>query len=519
MNDSGVLHARRVWAGDGRSGESVWWANGVIQGVGPRQVIDRAAPSPLPRYTLPTALVTPGLVDGHTHFGLWALGRGRVRLARCRSAKEAAEEVRTGAVEGGWIIGQGWDANGWPHPPHRGVLDAVTDRPVFLESLDVHAAWVSTSALRAAGITRATPDPFGGRIVRDPAGEPTGLLLERAIELIRPHLPTPTGPRLRHVILDAQREAHTLGVTGIHDVEGLETLEAFEALRDSGLLKLRVLFHPPVAELPRLIERGWRSGEGDPWITRGGVKLFLDGSLGSRTAWMLTPYEGTTDRGMPITSVEVARTAIQMAAEAGISAAVHAIGDAAVRRALDLLEEAPRVGLPHRIEHFQCVHADDLGRAGQAGIALSMQPAHLRTDIPLIDRHWGFRGFGAYNFRTLAQAGNTLVFGSDTPVAPLDPREGIRAALDRDAADGSARQWRRNERITLGHALTGYTRAPAWAGGVLHRRGTLAPGMDADLVAWELDEVAERGGEEAGAAFAAGRCIMTVVAGVRVYPE
>jgi predicted amidohydrolase YtcJ len=147
-----------------------------------------------------------------------------------------------------------------------------------------------------------------------------------------------------------------------------------------------------------------------------------------------------------------------------------------------------------------------------------MQPAHLLTDIPLIDRHLGVRGFGTFNFKSIAAAGNTILFGSDVPVATLDPRQGIRAALDRDAADGSVRGWRRNERITLGHALTAYTRAPAFAGGVLHRRGTLAPGMDADLVAWEGTEAAEQAGEGAGAAFAAGKCVLTVVGGEVVHP-
>lgn len=502
----------------GRGGESLWWSDGVIRGVGTRLEIEKAAPSSLPRYPLPSALVTPGLVDGHTHFGMWALNRRRVHLAGCRSRQEAVTRVAAGVSEGGWVMGQGWDANGWRERPEKGVLDVVQPGPVFLESLDVHAAWVNSAALLRAGITRATPDPFGGVIVRDGAGEPTGLLLERAVELMLPHLPVPGQNRLTHALRDAIPVAHQFGVTGVHDVEGLDALKALEALRDSGGLKLRVLFHPPVADLDRLIEMGWRSGEGDGWITNGGVKLFLDGSLGSRTAWMLQSYEGSRDRGMPITELKVAREAIQMAAGAGISSTVHAIGDAAVRRALDLLEQAPGVGIPHRIEHFQCVHPDDLRRAGVAGIGVSMQPAHLLTDIPLVDRHWGVRGFGAYHFKTIAEAGNTIVFGSDVPVASIDPRDGIRAALDRDAADGSARMWRRNERITLGHALTAYTRAPAWAGGVAHRRGTLAPGMDADLAVWELPDLALRGGEGAGAAFAAGTCVMTVVAGQVVHP-
>jgi predicted amidohydrolase YtcJ len=516
VHSGGVIHARQVWTGRGASGESLWWESGVVRGVGSRVEIERAAPSPLPRYERPGALVTPGIVDGHTHFGMWGLGRKRVQLAGSPTREEVVRRVAAGVPEGGWILGQGWDANGWDSPPERGVLDAATRYPAFLESLDVHAAWVNSAALRIAGIDRSTPDPFGGRIVRDPSGEPTGLLLERGVELIQPHLP-PATPSLRSALLEAQGEAHRLGVTGIHDVESLETFRAFEGLRDSGELRMRVLFHPPVAELRRLIATGWRSGRGDEWITRGGVKLFLDGSLGSRTAWMLRPFEGSRDRGMPITALETAGEAITLAAGAGISATVHAIGDAAVRRALDLLEGAPRVGIPHRIEHFQCVDGADLARAGRAGIPVSMQPAHLLIDIPLVDRHWGGRGRNAYHFRSIAQAGNTIVFGSDVPVASIDPRDGIRAALDRDAADGSVRGWRREERISLGRALSAYTTAPAWAGGVLARRGTLAPGMDADLVAWEVDEAAARGGEGAGAAFAAGRCVLTVVAGEVVF--
>jgi predicted amidohydrolase YtcJ len=220
---------------------------------------------------------------------------------------------------------------------------------------------------------------------------------------------------------------------------------------------------------------------------------------------------------MPITALESAEEAIQLAGRSGISATVHAIGDAAVRRALDLLERAPKVGIPHRIEHFQCVHPNDLVRAGRAGIPVSMQPAHLLTDIPMVDRHWGGRGAGAYHFRSIARAGNTLVFGSDVPVASIDPRDGIRAALDRDAADGSVRGWRREERLSLGHALTAYTAAPSYAAGTLSRRGTLAPGMDADLAAWDVDEAAERGGAGAGAAFAAGHCVLTVTAGEVVF--
>ncbi|HEU4570317.1 MAG TPA: amidohydrolase [Gemmatimonadales bacterium] len=517
MGKSGVLHARRVLTLTGQEGGSLWWEDGVIRGVGSRGQIDREAPSSLPRQEIPGALVTPGIVDGHTHFGMWGLGRRRVQLAGATTLGEALELVRGGVTEEGWILGQGWDANGWPEPPSRGALDAVREEPTFLESLDVHAAWVNSAALTRAGISRDTPDPEGGRIVRDAAGEPTGLLLERGVELMLPHLPVPSAERLTQALLEAQHAAHRFGVTGIHNVEGLGVLQAFQHLEESDQLRLRVLFHPPVEALPELVARGWRSDGSGTWLSRGGVKLFLDGSLGSRTAWMLEPFEGSADRGMPITGLAQAGTAVRMAAEHGIAATVHAIGDAAVRRALDLLEPLPRVGVPHRIEHFQCVHPSDLARAGRAGIGVSMQPAHLLTDIPLVDRHWGARGAGAYHFRSILEAGNRVVFGSDVPVATLDPRAGIRAALDRDAADGSVRGWHPSERLDLETAVAAYTTAAAWAGGVAGRRGTLAPGMDADLAVWEVDEAAERGGAGAGAAFAAGRCVMTVVAGEVVF--
>jgi predicted amidohydrolase YtcJ len=462
-------------------------------------------------YELRDALVTPGFVDGHTHFALWALNRRRVQLAGTTTRESALEAVAHAIPSQGWVIGQGWDANGWPMAPDRGALDAVQPFPVYLDSLDVHAAWVNSAALRAAGISRDTPDPFGGRIVRDAAGEPTGLLLERAVELMTPHLPEPPAETLDMALREAQSEAHRLGVTGIHDVETLSVRAAFERLETHDRLRLRVLFHPPVASLQELIRHGARSGQGSRWLTTGGVKMFLDGSLGSRTAWMLEPYERSRDRGMPITSASDAGTAMRLAADAGIASVVHAIGDAAVRRALDLMTELPRVGLPHRIEHFQCVHPDDVGRACAANIVLSMQPAHLLTDVPLVERHWGSRGRGAYAFRTLLRHGAPLVFGSDVPVASIDPREGVYAALERRASDGSpSGGWRPEEKVGLEDAVRAYSAAAAAAAGVSGRRGTLAPGSDADLVAWEVDPAAER---DDGHAFRAGRAVLTVVDG------
>jgi predicted amidohydrolase YtcJ len=495
----------------GAEADAIWWQDGKVRAVGAHQEILRRAPRSLPRYELPATLVTPGFVDGHTHFALWSLSRGRVQLAGVESRGEAARRVAAAVPEQGWVVGQGWDANRWPEPPHRIVLDAVQAAPVYLDSLDVHAAWVNTAGLRAAGIGAETPDPPGGRIVRDAAGEPTGHLLERAVELVTRVLPRPPADRLDQALHDAQAEAHRLGITGIHDVEDAAARAAFARLDAAGELRLRVLFHPPVASLPALIRDGERSGAGSDWLMLGGVKMFLDGSLGSRTAWMLRPYEGSRDRGLPLTDADEAERAMRLASEHGIACTVHAIGDAAVRRALDLMTALPRAALPHRIEHFQCVHPDDLVRAARAGIVASMQPAHLLTDIPLIERHWGARGAGAYAFRSLLRRGTPLVFGSDVPVASIDPREGVFSALDRTMGDGSPRGgWRVEERLTFEEAVRAYTVAPAQAAGVGARRGTLEVGMDADLVAWSCDPATEG---DSGSAFRSGRAELTVVGG------
>ncbi len=497
-------------------GDAIYWRDGRIVAVGPAGEVARLLPPGTPEYHAPGAMVTPGMVDSHTHFGPWALGRLRVKLAGCDRG-EALRRIAAANWEDGWILGQGWDANDWDAPPDRAMLDALHAGPVWLDSLDVHAAWLNSAALRAVGIDRTTADPPGGRIVRDGAGEPTGVLLEHAVELAATRLPSPDPDRLAAALRDATAHLHRLGVTGIQDMSDRPTLAALERLDASAGLNLRVLTFPPAAMLGELAARGLRTGAGWEMLRWGGVKLFLDGSLGSRTAWMLEPYRGSRDRGMPLLSGAEAADTMRRATAAGFAVAAHAIGDAAVRRALELMEMLPSLAVPHRIEHLQCVAPADLDRAARAGIVASMQPAHLLVDIPLAERHWGERSAGAYAFRSLIRRGTVVAFGSDTPVATPDPRAGIFAALARTDLGGKpAGGWYAGETISFAEALEGYTVAPALAAGVADRRGRLAPGYDADFVVWDADPDLER---NRGETILSTRATMTVVGGRIVWSE
>jgi predicted amidohydrolase YtcJ len=518
--------------GEHRPVAAVLIREGRVAAIGSEAEVAAAAPAGARTIRLPGATVTPGITDAHVHLSAWAIARRDVELAHSRTLQDGLEAIGRHAREHPdreWVLGLGWDRNRWGGLPTRQALDAVVpDRPALLESHDIHASWLNTEALRRCGITASTADPEGGQIVRDPAtGEPTGVLLENAKALAAPHLPRHGPAQLREALLDAQREAHRLGITGVHSVEP-SGIADFSMLEREDRLRLRVLQHLPLAQLEPALELGLRSGWRSPghtaagppaadaaprgWIKIGGVKMFLDGALGSRTAWMREPYTGTADeRGIQTLPPDEFREIVRRMHGGGLAVTVHAIGDAAVELALRVLSEVPPPpGLPHRIEHVQLCPPELWSLAGRSGIVGSMQPTHLLSDIPAAETHWGHeRSRGAFAFQPLLRAGMTLAFGSDVPVETIDPRPGLFAAVRRVGSDGEpAGEWYPEHRLTAEQALRGYTEGPAVAAGEVGRQGRLLPGYLGDLVAWDRDPLTCDADE-----LREMRCLLTVVGG------
>lgn len=450
----------------------------------------------------------PGFIDAHVHFAWWALRREQVDLSDASSPEQAMAKVAERVAQtppGTWILGGGFDRNVWPGAawPTRQMLDAVAPQhPVMLNSHDHHSIWVNTLALRLAGVTAETPDPPGGRIARDPiTGEPIGILSESAVQLVQRVVPSPTLSQAVAAMREAQPLAWAAGLTSIHeihDTDDMMAFRAFQALRRAGELGLRVYQHVPASRLEAFIQAGVQSGFGDEWVRIGGVKFFIDGALGSRTADMLEPYIGEPDnRGVPIMDKEAMLEQALRASRAGLSVSVHAIGDRANRSILDVLEAVRRdeeangrCRLRHRIEHVQILHPDDLPRLAQLDVIASMQPIHATSDMLIAERFWGpERCRLAYAWRSLLDTGARLAFGSDAPVEPLDVLAGIHAAVTRRRPDGAPGPdgWQPQERITAMEAVRAYTLGAAYASGEEMIKGTLTPGKLADMVVLSRD--------------------------------
>ena len=445
--------------------------------------------------------VVPGLIDAHLHFLSYGLSLREIDLMNVPSRAAALERIAARAATtpaGHWLTGRGWDQVLWPEPlfPTAAQLDAVTpEHPAFLRRKCGHAGWANSLALKLAGITRETPDPAGGAIERDPVtGEPTGILLERAMDLVAQLQAIPTDAEAVDAVRVAMQRAHSLGITGIHNMEGAPALRAFQELRRRGEWKLRVLQQIPEVDLDAAIELGIQSGFGDEWIRFGAVKIFADGSLGARSALMVDPYEGEPhNRGIAVSTAEHLKAQVEKAARAGLAVHTNAIGDQANRNVLDAVEATRRAGiglhLRHRIEHSQVLQPADVPRFAELGVIPSMQPIHCTQDIVLADRHWGDRSRLAYAWSSLQSSGAMLAFGSDAPVETPDVMQGIYAAVTRRRADGypGAEGWYPEECVSVAEAVYAYTLGAAYAGGEEAIKGSLAPGKLADITVLERD--------------------------------
>ena len=490
----GITDGRISWLGS--------TAEALALGLPPERVLHR-----------PHAVVVPGLIDSHAH--LTNLGRGLTRLDLTDTPSLDAVVAKVASAPGeGWIIGRGWDQNDWqikapeaekgresgslPRSdafPDRAALDAVTRRPVALTRIDGHVLFVNSPALAAAGIDATTPDPPGGRILRRPDGSPTGVLIDAAMDRVQAVLPPPTREETRQAILAATAACHRAGLTEVHDAgTGALELSVLEELDAQGQLPLRV-YAMLWADDPALATRLEQGPSAGHMLTVRAVKLFGDGALGSRGAWLKAPYSDAPDtRGIPVTHGQALKDAVKRFAGKGFQVGVHAIGDAAATDALDAFEAVLTPGNDRRfrLEHAQIVAPADQERMARLGIIAMVQPTHATSDMPWAEARLGpERIRHAYAWQSLRRAGVRLALGSDFPVERPAAIEGLHAAITRtDGAHQPPGGWYPDEALTARQALEGFTTDAAFAAFAEARRGRIALGMDADLTLLSADPLA-----------------------------
>jgi predicted amidohydrolase YtcJ len=428
--------------------------------------------------------VVPGFTDSHVHFPTWSIAQRDVRFEGVSGLAEALERVRIHPRHGSWIRGIGWRSTEWEAQPTKEALDEVTgDVPAALFAKDYHSLWLNSAALALAN---GDLEVEGGVVERDASGEPTGILREESAWQFRARFATAPEDDLFDAAREGLRVAATRGVVAIHDKDGwLGAPRIFQRIAERDGLTLRVWQSIPYERLPELEGLTLRSGIGDDYLRLGYLKVFMDGTLGSQTAWML---DGS---GVVITSGDELAEIVRAGARARWPVGVHAIGDRANREALDTFEstrnEWAPLGLRQRIEHAQCLAPEDIARFAAIGVACSVQFSHAPSDRDLAEVYWAERTDGAYAFRSLWDSGALVANGSDAPVEELDPLAGIRAGVLRTIDDRPP--WHPEQCLTVEEALLASTVNPAWLAGDERRRGKLLPGYLADLVVLSRDPV------------------------------
>jgi predicted amidohydrolase YtcJ len=451
------------------------------------------------------AAVLPGFNDSHVHFLSGSLALDGADLLAATSLEAIQSTIRAFAEANPnreWVIGRGWYYAPFPGGlPTRQQLDAIVpDRPAYFECYDGHTAWVNTKALELAGITRRTRNPKNGIIVKDPrSGEPTGVLKEAAQNLMEAVLPKPTREDKLASLRAGIALAHRFGLTSIQNASGdAEELELYDELRRAGELRLRVYSALSIA--PGFTEGDanafdalWQKYPDDPLLKTGSVKLMADGVIEAHTASMLEPYSNRQTTGVPNYARAELNRIVAMMDKRGWQIMIHAIGDGGVRMALDAFEHAARTnpaplrGRRHRIEHIETIDAADIPRFAELGVIASQQPLH-GTPSPNQISVWAVnigpeRASRAWAWRSIAEAGGALAFGSDWPVVTIDPRQGLQMAVNRATAEGLPEGgWLPEQKISLSAAVDAYTRGAAYASFDDQRKGTLTPGTLADIV-------------------------------------
>ena len=441
--------------------------------------------------------VLPGFIDDHTHFASGGFQLLGIDLRQAGTREDFAmligERART--RPGRWITGGDWDHDAWPDGrlPTKDLIDSLTRAtPVFVQRYDGHMALANSLVLAMAGITRDTPDPPGGTIVRDPkSGEPTGVLKDAAMDPVYRCIPDPTEEERREAARAALAEARRWGITSIQDVSSPADVAVYRALHERGELTARMYCRLPISMTGELAAKGVRSHTGDEWIRTGSVKAFADGSLGSSTALFFDPYRSdSSTRGLPsdiLLDGRLEEWAME-ADKAGLQLSIHAIGDSANSIVLDLFDRIVKKNPPRdrrfRIEHAQHIHPRDFDRFVRLGVIASVQPFHAIDDGRWAEGRIGYdRCRTTYPFRSFLDKGVVTCFGSDWTVGPLNPLLGIYAAVTRRTTDGrNPGGWVPEQKITVEEAVRAYTLGPAYAAFEEDEKGSITPGKLADFV-------------------------------------
>lgn len=450
------------------------------------------------RYDLGGRTVLPGMIDAHTHFFAYAMGKEWIDLRGSSSFRDIYETIdkeRDRGKRKGWILGSGWDENTMDDPslPSIETLDSVSGGiPIFLERVCGHSAIVNSPALSLAGIGKGSPDPDGGIIERDASGDPTGLLIDEAVKSVRRHIPEPSKERKRELVKEAAEDCIRVGLTGVHEMGvSKEAFSMYREMADNGSMPLRITGYLPSSRegVDGAIEyiRGFK-GEGGR-LALAGIKFFSDGSLGSRSAAMLDDYyDDPGNRGLMVEDPEFLRRSIMACHKNGVQAAVHTIGDRSARMVLEIFEMIQgELGLydsRHRIEHAQVVEKEDIARFCRLGLIPSMQFVHCPSDHTwIVDRIGEKKAENAYAWRSFLSAGCIIAGGSDMPVEPFDPFLGIHAAVMRMNVEGQpSGGWNPTQRLNLEEAIQAFTVNASYAAFSEKLTGSLRKGKAADFI-------------------------------------